>query len=224
MTTHEHDKLEQATSARLSKLSARPVDMTRLQREMDRVTTESGHTAAPAQALRHWWRPITTIAAALLLAAGIGWLLLDGGATPVMAAPTELAQIHYDVTHELSPHLKVSSVEEANRLLADQAAGVVAMPQLPGEMKSCCLHQHAGVTLSCALIEDEGQLITVALADGAKMHCPDGATLERDGRRFIAHTANGINMVMANENGKWLCVMGDVPTDKLLNVAAGIRM
>ena len=98
------------------------------------------------------------------------------------------------------------------------------VPQLPGAIRSCCLHQHASTTLTCALIDLDGQLITVALADGAKLHSPQGKTITRDGREFIAHTANGINMVMTTEGNRWLCVMGDVTTEQLMEVAVNIRM
>jgi hypothetical protein len=141
-----------------------------------------------------------------------------------MAAPAGLAQIHYDVANGLAPHLKVSSVEQANQLLADQANGVVPVPELPGVMMSCCLHQHAGTTLTCALIETDGRLITVAIADGAKLRSPHGKTITRDGRQFVAHTANGINMVMAHEGDRWLCVMGEVDFEQLADVAADIRL
>lgn len=141
-----------------------------------------------------------------------------------MAAPAELAQIHFDVANHLAPHLKVSSVAEANQLLADQSNGFVPIPELPGELLSCCLHQHVGATLTCALIELDGQFITVAMADGAKIHSPDGKIITRGGKQFIAHTANGINMVMANEGKRWLCVMGEKSIEELVDIAIDIKM
>ena len=230
----DHDRLDTATSARLARLGARPVDTTGLQRRLEQAMAGQvmpGRRSAaglespslPA-AWRRWWRPITSAAAAILIAVTIGWLALDGGTSSAMAAPAELAQIHYDVANGLAPHLKVSSVEEANQLLADQSNGVVPVPELPGVMMSCCLHPHAGTTLTCALIERDGQLITVAIANGAKLHSPQGKTLTRGSRRFIAHTANGINMVMAHEHDRWLCVMGEVDFEQLADVAVDIQL
>lgn len=220
------DRLDRATSARLAKLASRPVDTSDLERRLDQALShESIHESGkPALRLQAWWRPITAAAAAVLIVVTIGWLALDGGASPAMAAPAELAQIHFDVAKGLAPHLEVTSVAEANRLLADQSNGVVPVPQLPGAIRSCCLHQHASTTLTCALIDLDGQLITVALADGAKLHSPQGKTITRDGTEFIAHTANGINMVMTTEGNRWLCVMGDVTTEQLVDVAVDIRM
>ena len=225
------DRLDRATSQRLAKLATRPVDTSRLQRRLEaamhEVTSDDTASAAPRLTLaswQRWWRPITSAAAAILIVVTIGWLALDGGTSPAIAAPAELAQIHYDVANGLAPHLKVSSVEEANQLLADQSNGVVPVPELPGVMMSCCLHLHGGTTLTCALIERDGQLITVAIADGAKLHSPHGKTLTRGDRKFIAHTANGINMIMVHEGNRWLCVMGEVDFEQLADVAAEVRL
>jgi hypothetical protein len=234
MKDNDSERLERATSARLARLGARPVDTTDLERRLERaiaaeVEPDRGNAAGierpslPA-AWRRGWRLITSSAAVVLIVVTIGWLVLDGGTSPAMAAPAELAQIHYDVANGLSPHLKVSSVAEANQLLADQSNGVVPVPELPGVMMSCCLHQHAGTTLTCALIERDGQLITVAIADGAKLHSPHDKTITRGNRQFVAHTANGINMVMAHAGDRWLCVMGEVDFEQLADVAVKVRL
>lgn len=224
-TNPRHNRLDRATSDRLAKLASRPVDTSRLERRLDVALREEAIDEPAAELSlmwRRWWRPVTSAAAALVIMTTVGWLVLDVGTSRVMAAPAELAQIHYDVTNGLSPHLKVSSVAEANQLLADQSNGMVPMPMLPGALRSCCLHQHAGTTLTCAMIECDGQLITVAIADGAKLHSPQGHTITRDGRQYVAHTANGINMVMTHAGTRWLCVMGEASTEQLVEVAAQI--
>jgi len=220
-----HERLDGATAARLARLGARPVDTAGLERRIEQAMAAEMDGPAPSMptAWRRWWRPITSAAAAILITVTIGWLALDGGTSSAMAAPAGLAQLHYDVANGLAPHLKVSNVDQANQLLADQFNGVVPVPELPGIMMSCCLRQHAGTMLTCALIERDGRLITVAIADGAKLHSPRGKTIMRGGRSFIAHTANGINMVMAHEGDRWLCVMGEVDFDELADVAVEIR-
>jgi len=206
-------------------LASRPVDMSRLERRLEQALHQETIQELSTSPLpwQRWWQPITTAAAAILIVVTIGWLVLEGGTSPAMAAPAELAQIHFDVANGLAPQLKVSSVAEANRLLADQSDGVVPVPELPGALRSCCLKQHAGTMLTCAFIELDDQLITVAIADGAKLHSPHGKIITHDGKQFIAHTANGINMVMAHEADRWLCVIGDVTTEELVKVAVDIR-
>ncbi len=220
------DRLDRATSARLAKLASRPVDTSELERRLEQalgndIAQEPVKTALRLQA---WWRPITAAAAAILIVVTIGWLALDGGASPAMAAPAELAQIHFDVAKGLSPHLEVTSVEEANQLLAKQSNGMVPVPELPGAIRSCCLHQHASTTLTCA------SSIWMANSSRWRWRMAQHFTrlLARPSRAtagmFIAHTANGINMVMTTEGNRWLCVMGEVTTEQLIDVAVNIRM
>lgn len=221
------DRLEQATAERLAKLAARPVDTSRLEhrlelaigREMGQQDDDSSLGGSAA-----WWRPFLGVAAAVLMALSVGWLVLQPGASTAMAAPAELAKIHYDVINSLTPHHSVSSVEEANQLLADQSAGFVKLPPLPGLMQSCCLHDLDGETLTCALIERNGELITVAIAPAGDLHAPQGEVLERDGRTYNIHRANGITMVMTTEAERWLCVMGEIDSETLMDVASQIKL
>ena len=170
------DRLDRATSARLAKLASRPVDTSELERRLEQalgndIAQEPVKTALRLQA---WWRPITAAAAAILIVVTIGWLALDGGASPAMAAPAELAQIHFDVAKGLSPHLEVTSVEEANQLLAKQSNGMVPVPELPGAIRSVLSPPARIHDADLRLIDLDGQLITVAVADGAKLHSPPG--------------------------------------------------
>lgn len=222
--TDNQDRLDRATSARLSKLASRPVNTQSLQEMVEQALHDQvRRVPARLALLRPWWRP-TSAAAAVLIVAVTGWLVLSKSAAPALAAPTELARIHFDVANGLAPHLKVSSVDEANRVLDAQASGALKVPQLPGQVKSCCLHQFAATTLTCVLIEQSGESITVAMADGATLRTPDGRSISHGGREFIEHTVNGIHMVMAHNGKRWLCVMGEAAIETLVEIAAGIRL
>lgn len=222
---NRQDRLDRATAARLSKLASRPINTQRLEDWVEQALRElpiqEQKTSPFFRRMR--WRPIMT-AAAIVIMVAIGWLVLGGDTTPVMAAPADLARIHFDVANGLAPHLTASSVAEANRLLSNQSNGALPVPELPGEILSCCLHQYAATTMTCVLIKREGKRITVAIAEGAKLHSPDGKTVNRDGKEFIAHTVNGINMVMTHEGDRWLCVMAEVATEELIEVAVNIRL
>ncbi len=50
-----------------------------------------------------------------------------------------------------------------------------------------------------------------------------GTFIEIDGRTFFGHELNGICMMMANQDNRWLCVMGDLTYDQLANLAAKIE-
>ncbi|MBN4061235.1 hypothetical protein JYU15_02240, partial [bacterium AH-315-I18] len=126
------DRLNQATSTRLAELANRPVDTSRLAKQLEQVMRdETEHEPAVLKMPQRFWRP-TSAAAVILIAVMIGWMVIQGSSTPAIAAPAGLAQIYHDVTNELSPHAKVSSIQEANRVLAAQASGAMLVPDLPG--------------------------------------------------------------------------------------------
>ncbi|HNO78145.1 MAG TPA: hypothetical protein PKN33_08805 [Phycisphaerae bacterium] len=218
-------RLDRATSTRLAKLARRPVNTLQLEEWVEQALREKTiQKPSPSTLIwKKWLRPITT-AAAVIVVATIGWFAPIGDTLPAMAAPAGLASIHFDVANGLAPHLKASNVHEANRLLAEQSSSALTVPELPGEIRSCCLHQYAATTLTCVLIEQDGELITVAIADLASLRSPKGKSITRGDRVFMVHTVNGINMVMAHEGKRWLCVMGELPIEELVEVAEDIRM
>lgn len=221
--TPKRDRLDRATSDRLAKLAARPVDTSRLESRLEAALRDDALPATtPAARPGLWSRSFVGLAAAVLIGVSVVLLVMQPGASPAMAAPSELAEIHFDVTNGLTPHLEVSTIEEANRVLAEQSPNFAPLPDIPGELQSCCLHQHAGEMLTCAVVEHDGQLITIAIAHGADLRSPEGKVLERGGKKFVVHRANGITMVMRSDAGRWLCVMGEADPETLADVAAEV--
>lgn len=226
MNDNTQNKLDQATSARLGKLASKPVDTSHLAEHLQTLMRDVVQQDEP-QTLRipTWlrWRPMSA-AAMILITVMLGLLVMQNTTQPVIAAPAGLAQIYHEVSGDMAEQMKVTSVEQANAMLAAQAKGAMPVPDLPGQMQSCCLHEHKGVTLTCVSLQRNGHLITVALADGKKLHCPEGETVIRVGREFCTHTVDKVNMVMAHKGDRWLCVMGSADMEELLAVAQGIAM
>lgn len=220
----DQERLDRATAERLVALADRSVDTSALHRRLEEAIRGSvaDETADLRMPGRRWWRPVLSAAAAVVAVVAIGWIVMVGASPRAIAAPAAMAQIHHAVTSGLSPQFRVSTVEEANRVLAAQAEGITPIPLLPGELRSCCLHQLAGATLTCALIERDGRLISITVADGGALRSPKGRTVTRNGGTFIVHTADGVNMVMSHTGDKWMCVMGDASAEELLDVATGI--
>lgn len=226
MNTHcderERESLDTATSRRLAQLATRPVDVASLRQRMRAAVDAERPATRSAGALVHRLRRFSAAAAAVVLIGLIGFLALDAGNTAV-AAPTQLAKMYRDVTEGRIHVEQVDSIQQANAALARQSAEAPEMPdQVPGLVMSCCLTQIDGATLSCVLIEDAGRKISVAVADGAAMHSPDGEAIRRGGRELIVHEAEGITMVMTHHAGRWMCVMGDAELDALIDVATRI--
>lgn len=221
----QQERLDRATSERLAKLAERPVDLTRLEQQMQAALREQEEQQPDRSRslISHWYKPVTAMAAAVLLLGTIGWIVFGSGSTPATASPEGLAIIHDEAAHGLTPHLAASTIDEANRLLAERYSGFLPLPMLPGELKYCCLHKHAGTQLTCAIVEIDSKRMTVAVAESSQIQSPKGTPYVRDGRTYYVHTVNGTNLVMTSDAGGWLCVMGDASTEELLQVAGAIR-
>jgi len=81
-----------------------------------------------------------------------------------------------------------------------------------------------GRLVAAALMDCQGQPVTLVVARGRDFAHPMGRAITIDSRTFTTHELNGVPMVMGNEADLWLCVMGDGPADDLAQVAAGIRL
>ncbi len=221
--TPNQDLLDQVTSERLAKLATRPIDTSHLENRLEAALhDEVGPTKTPTGWLMLWSRPLIGFAAAMLILGSVAFVVLQFSGASAMAAPSGLAEIHFDVTHGFTPHLEVSTIEEANRILAEQSSDFVALPQLPGNLQSCCLHEHAGKMLTCAVVEHKGQLATIAVARGADLRSPEGDELNFGNQTYVVHRANGITMVMRSEADRWLCVMGQTSPEVLAEIAEEI--
>ena len=79
------DSLDEATSRRLGKLGALPIDVSSLASKLDRALSR---VEAPTtnRLVMPLWRPLSSMAAALAIVALIGWIITQGG-SPAMAAP-----------------------------------------------------------------------------------------------------------------------------------------
>ena len=215
------DRLDAALAKRLAQLAGTPVDTTRLQRRLREAMRNEGAPRA-ALPLRRWWRPLSSVAAALVAVGVIGWLLV-AGSSPAVAAPNELFRLHQGlVDGEVHAEL-VSGVDEANRQIAAQWAQAPRIPRPNrGSIKSCCLHRVQDVRVACVLMEYAGQPVTLVVAPGKQLCSAKGLTITRAGRQFIAHKQDGLQMVMTHHDDRWLCVMGELPTEQLVDLAEGI--
>jgi hypothetical protein len=221
--------LDKATAHRLSGLSSLPVDIATAQSRLDLALGRPA--SVPTW---HWWRPLGSIAAVVLIAVSIGWLLSQSG-SPAVAAPLDVVQLHRAMVSGEAMMMAANSIEQANQQIAQQQADA---PRLPGVLgatsgdphpgagaaiQSCCFHNVQGVLVAAVLMEYEGQAVTLVIADGKDFVSPMGRVIQRGERRLIGHQANGLEMVMANQDDAWLCVMGPLSQDKLADLAARIK-
>jgi hypothetical protein len=218
----EVDRLDAATSARLGKLRAMPVDVSRVERIL--------RVQLPTQTRERTWiriRHLRAIAASILILLILGAGFVAISARPVRASPAEMSAIHRALVSGAGALSEPISIDEANKRLAASAGdhGIVALPVVSDcEVMACCKRSLGRKRMSCAMVERGGARISMVVARAADVRAPrDSSTFTRDGVTYHVQSDDGLNMVMSERNGRWLCVMGEEPTEKLIDVAAAMK-
>jgi len=222
---HAHDRLDEATSRRLARLGKRPVDTARLEARLaEAMSAESPRTVQAHRPVRRWLAPAAGMAAAALIALSL-IVAFQAGTPRAVAAPVELARLHHDLIEGRLAVQPVSTLDEANAWIARQAADTPALPDTaPGaRVQSCCLANVTGRLVAVALLDDGGDTVTLVVAEARDFAMQMGTPHVRNGREMFSHEVNGVPMMMANVGDRWLCVMGDLPEDRLADIAGGVR-
>jgi len=215
-------ELDEAVRARLARLATLPVDTTNLERRL--------RTLIPAEApeqnrwrLPHAWRSLTAVAAAVLIVATVGIILMSLGNTPAMASPAELARLHAEVINPDRMATPVTTVEQANRVLDGKWTDLPQLPASSAQLHACCIHDFMDRKVACLLFRDGDTPLTMVVGEARDFRCAGGRVVERGGRTFTLHDVNGLRMVMTEQNGRYVCLMGTVSEDRLVALAEGLR-
>ena len=221
------DRFDQALSERLRTLSMMPVDLGNLKRF---VEEQIGPPPAAERRLElrtvSWWqRGVTRAAAAsLLIGTVVLALVLNGSSGPVLASAERLAEIHGEVVPGGGHAAHVDSIHAANKALAKEKPGAPLLPDVQASrVMTCCVHSLGRKTLSCASVEADGTRVTIAAADAKDVTIPKGETVEVSGVTYHVQRQGDLNMVMTSREGRWVCLMGKVPVEKLIEMARSTR-
>jgi hypothetical protein len=212
--------LDDAVAARLAKLGALPVDTSRLD------------TAIAAQiprrhdsSTRRFLRPLTALAAGIALVGFLAaaWLTRSGG--EVLASPAQMAQVHQDIVANRVPVTRVDSIDEASRVLSKSWSGSPQLPAPPQEhVMACCMKSIHDKQVACVLLQDQsGTPITMTVARDADMRSPAGPTVTRGGITYHVQSCGALNMVTTERDGRWVCLIGELPQDKLIDLASRLQ-
>ena len=68
-----------------------------------------------------------------------------------------------------------------------------------------------------------GAPVTMAIANAADVRVPESEMLTVGGVTYHVQSHQGVNMVMAQRNGRWVCLMGRLPTRRLAELANSLR-
>ncbi len=213
-----NDRLDEATAQRLAKMRSLPVDTSRLDKSIQ------SSVPRPAGRLRLWQiRPLRAVAASaaiLLMVGAILWSLSGG---EVLASPETMARFHQDLLSGKVAAVQVDSIAEANRTLAAQWNATIEIPQVPAEHgMMCCMRTIKDKRVACVLLKNEGVPVTMAVARAMDMKLPGAQTITRNGMEYRLQSAGELNMVMTERAGRWICLIGKLPAERLMNIASAI--
>ncbi|MEM6259836.1 MAG: hypothetical protein AAGI37_16290 [Planctomycetota bacterium] len=226
----DRDALDEATATRLAKLGQRAPDVCRFEQRLAEAlkaqAEEVPNELDKAQPYRiaHWLRPVAGIAAAIAI---VLTLFVVTGTNPPTASASvvELSQLHADMVSGRVALTPAGSVAEVNASIASQLINGTALPSdLAGtRVQSCCLTDVQGDLVALAMLRDGDTLATLVVAEAPNFAHQMGIVIEIDGKTYFGHELNGINMMMANQEDRWLCVMGHTTFEDLAQIAADVR-
>jgi hypothetical protein len=215
------DRLDQATADRLAKLAALPVDTSRLDAALKARIPRTA--AGPVAVFFH----LRAVAAALATIGLIGVIAysLSGGA--VLASPDAMAQVHQEMLSGSAPMTPVNSIAQANQAIAASGNVGVSIPDVSAEqVMCCCTHSIKDKQIACVMLKGSGDApVTMAVAKAEDMRSPPDAKVRTvGGIEYRLQSKGNLNMVMTQRNGRWICLMGTLTDDQLIEMAQSIKL
>ena len=87
----------------------------------------------------------------------------------------------------------------------------------------CCVHEIGRKQMACLTFSVDQQPITLAMASSRDIRSPHGEARTINGREYRIDSSDGVNMVMSEVDGTWMCLMGRLPIERLVELADAIR-
>jgi hypothetical protein len=217
---YENDE-QRAVAHRLSKLRTMPVDTSGLERALA--------TQIPRKnvADRRVWRigSLRAVAASVLLALSVVVaVVLSTSSRSAQAEAVQMVQVHEDMVSGKIKVMQVDSIESANRMLSSENPDAPALPQVPdSHVMACCMNKVGDKRMACVLLKESNVPVTLAVAraDDMKLH-PMPMEL-RDGVAYRVQRVGALGMVMTERDGKWLCLIGELPNQRLMDLASQVK-
>jgi hypothetical protein len=219
----DSERLDQLTRQRLARLGQVPVDTSSLQKRLEAALWQRQQRGR----LSGLWsaRTFSGVAAALIVAAAAAFVIIRGANTPVVAAPVAIAQVHRELITGGDPVVPVSSIQQANQYLRSEWRQAPGLPHVPGAtVTSCCQHSLQNRKVACVLLDWRHYRVTMMVGRSRDVVC--GAkheTTVRNGKRYAVHQADGLQMVMFENKGRWVCLMSQAPINALMDLADGLQ-
>ena len=65
--------------------------------------------------------------------------------------------------------------------------------------------------------------VTMTVANAADMRTPKSPTATRNGVIYNVESVGSLEMVMTQRNGRWICLIGELPAERLMDLAAKLQ-
>jgi hypothetical protein len=164
------------------------------------------------------------VAASVAIFLAVAAAMLYSSSRPAIASAAQIAQLHEDLVSGRVAATSVTSIEEANRVLASESSDAPALPNVPNDHQmACCMRTIQNKKVACLLLKGETEPVTLTVASAADMHMPATPSITRDGITYYVQNVGSLNMVMEQRQDKWLCLIGRVSSDRLITVAEGLH-
>lgn len=211
---------DDAVAARLRKLSTFPVDVGRLERRIQAEIPRPGHEW---RTLR-WVRPIAAVAASIAIVAIAAAAFFWTGSGQVMASPAQMAQFHQEILADKIPVTRVDSIDAAGQVLAAQWPQGPDLPRAPeAHVMACCMNSIENKKVACVLLNSEGTPITMSVAKASDMHAAMGKKVMHNGAKYHVASSDTLNMVSTERNGRWVCLIGETSSERLIAIAEQLQ-
>ena len=213
-----NDRLDEATARRLRRLRTMPVDTTRLEQRLRSSLPQTVPT------WRVWLRPVRAAAAVLVILSVVVALLFATSGGSVLASPAQMAQMHEEIVSGRTPVMQVNSIDAANEALAAQWPQSPEVPEVPQDhVMACCMKSVKDKKVACVLLKSEGVPLTMMVAKASDMRPPASQMRTYKGLTYHLQSHGRLNMIMTEREGRWVCLIGEVAAERLMDVAAKLR-
>ncbi|HRK30636.1 MAG TPA: hypothetical protein PLD59_06110 [Tepidisphaeraceae bacterium] len=225
MSEQDHsDEVTQAISKRLAKLRSRPVDLSTFDARLKAALPPSTDSSRPHVLLWPFVSPLRAVAASLVVGALLAAVVLLSSSSPALATPQRMADIYNSAVDRKNHPTTVSTANEAREVLRRKWPDAPVVPEVQDlQLMHCCVHEIGRKQMACVTFLVEEQPVTLAFASSRDVRSPHGETKVIDGQSFVVGSADGVNMVMSERGGTWMCLMGKLSVERLSEIARTIR-
>ena len=214
--------LDQATARRLARLGTMPIDTRTLDSRLAAVIPAAPRAVAPAHLA--WLRPLRSVAAAVLVVGVLAALVYSMSSGPAQASVAVMTQMHEDIVSGKTPVTQVDSIDAANRELSKQWPDSPALPNVPQQhVMACCMKSVKNKRVACVLLKSQDVPVTLTVANASDIKRPDTPGVEHGGVTYHVQSTGKLNMVTTRRNDRWICLIGQVPADQLMDLAAKLQ-